>query len=169
MEPRARLSAGTSFLLAAAVAFGAVALQVWKSLAHLLAPKATTPRNARVDSDRRRRELEREKGAVLKAIKELEFDRAMNKISEEDYKDAHANYRQRAVRIMVQLEEGGSGYREIIEREVRERLVRRGAKPAAPEPTPAPRPAIEKDRTVCSCGTKNDADAAFCKKCGARL
>ena len=172
MEPRAPVSAGTVFLVVAAAAFGIVALQVWKLVASLAAPETESAATKNVASDRRRRELEREKAAVLKAIKELEFDRAMNKISEDDYKDAHANYRQRAVRIMVQLEEGGSGYREIIEREVRERLERRGAK--APEPVPAekpapPPPAVERDRSVCSCGIKNDPDAAFCKKCGAKL
>jgi hypothetical protein len=168
MSPRAPLSAGTVFLVVAAAAFGAVALQIWKSVAQLATPENKTPEAAKVASDRHRRELEKEKAAVLKAIKELEFDRAMNKISEEDYKDAHANYRQRAVRIMVQLDAGGSGYREIIEREIRERLERRGAK--APEPAkPAPPPAVEKDRTMCSCGTRNDADATFCKKCGAKL
>jgi len=172
MSPRAPLSAGTVFLVVAAAAFGVVALQVWKSVAHLAAPETKTPEGAKVASDRHRRELEKEKAAVLKAIKELEFDRAMNKISEDDYKDAHANYRQRAVRIMVQLDAGGSGYREIIEREVRERLERRGAKapePAPPAPPPAPPPAVVKDRTACSCGTKNDEDATFCKKCGAKL
>src|SRR5262249_18659754 len=155
-----------------------VALQVWKAIAHLAAPEGR-PESARVASDRRRRELEREKAAVLKAIKELEFDRAMNKISDEDYREAHSNYRQRAVRILVQLDEGGSGYREIIEREVRERLERRGMKPAAaaapapvfaPAPAPAvPVPAVTRERTLCVCGQKNDDDATFCKKCGARL
>ena len=178
MEPRAPISAGTVFLVVAAVAFGLVAMQVWKSVATLAVPETQTETRLAPESQaRRRRELEKEKAAVLKAIKELEFDRAMNKISEDDYKEAHANYRQRAVRIMVQLDEGGSGYREIIEREVRERLERRGGK--APEPVavekpvaeekPAPPPAVEKDRSVCACGTKNDADAAFCKKCGGKL
>lgn len=169
MSPRAPLTAGTAFMVVAAAAFGAVALQIWKSLAQLAAPESKTPEAAKVASDRHRRELEKEKAAVLKAIKELEFDRAMNKISEEDYKDAHANYRQRAVRIMVQLDAGESGYREIIEREVRERLERRGAKaPEPPKPAPPP-PAVEKDPSVCSCGTRNDQDATFCKKCGAKL
>src|SRR5262249_50895029 len=128
------------------------------------------PESARVASDRRRRELEREKAAILRAIKELEFDRAMNKISDEDYKDAHSNYRQRAVRILVQLDQGGSGDRDIIEREVRERLERRGVKPAAAAASaPVFAPVVTKERTLCVCGQKNDDDAAFCKKCGVTL
>src|SRR5262249_27380382 len=134
MEPRATLTAGTLFLIAGAAAFGGVALQLWKSIGAVIGdPDSDEAREIR--STRRRRELEREKAAILKAIKELEFDHNMDKISDADYHEAHQTYRQRAVRIMVQLEAGAAGYREIIEREVNERLARKGAKKAEP---PAP-------------------------------
>src|SRR2546429_9709674 len=102
---------------------------------------------------------------ILKATKELEFDHNMGKISDADYQEAHATYRQRAVRILKMLDDAEArGYREIIERELAERLTAAGEPRPAPAPTAAPRPAIERDPAVCTCGVRNDADAAFCKK-----
>src|SRR5262245_39999620 len=44
---------------------------------------------------RRRKELEREKQALLKALKELELDYQMGKVSESDYREIGGQYRQR--------------------------------------------------------------------------
>ena len=66
--------------------------------------------------------------------------------------------------LMKQLDEDGSGYRSMIEREIRERLASQAGAAEAVQPGPAePSPAI------CRCGTTNDPDALFCKKCGGRL
>jgi hypothetical protein len=169
---RAHVGAGSVLVVLAAAAFGAVAIQIWKSLAALIAASAPGETRA-VRSHRRRRELEREKQMVLKAIKELEFDRAMGKISADDYKEAHANYRTRAVRILAELDADSSGYREIIERELAERLSRRDGAGAAVEGASAPAPAVpavvREQPGLCACGVQNDDDAVFCKKCGARL
>src|SRR5262245_19090382 len=109
-------TAGSVLMVACAAAFGAVAIQLGRAVLAALSP-VPSEETVRVAGDRHRRELEREKGLILKAIKELEFDRSMNKISEADYHEAHATYRGRALRIMKQLDEaGGGGYREIIER-----------------------------------------------------
>ena len=54
---------------------------------------------------RRRKELEHEKQGLLKAIKDLEFDHAMKKISDHDFAEIAAAYRARALRIMSQLDE----------------------------------------------------------------
>jgi hypothetical protein len=90
--------------------------------------------------------LEREKTLVLRSIKELEFDKAMGKVSEEDYAAILAQLRTRALTLMRDLER----------------------EPAAPESQPvADSQAV---RGICaSCGTGNDADARFCKSCGTRL
>ena len=70
--------------------------------------------------------IEREKGMVLRSIKELEFDRAMGKLDELDYEEMSARLRSRAVRLMQQLDNTSSGYRELIERELASRLVKAG-------------------------------------------
>ncbi len=112
-------------------------------------------------SERARAALEREKGLVLRSIKELEFDRAMGKVSAKDFDEMGGRLRARAIALMKQLDAGGSGYREAIERELSARLKQgRQAPPAPAEPLP---------RECNSCQTVNDLDAAFCKRCGTAL
>ena len=70
--------------------------------------------------------IEREKNMVLRSIKELEFDRAMGKLGRADYEEMVARLRSRAVRLLQQLDNTSSGYRELIERELAARLVKAG-------------------------------------------
>lgn len=119
---------------------------------------------------RSRAALEREKTLTLRSIKELEFDRAMGKVADEDFKEMAGRLRARAISIMKQLDEGGS-YRDIIEREVQKRVgtdVRTGSDPIFSKSASDPvRGAAS--YMVCQCGTRNDPDAKFCKSCGAKL
>jgi len=82
-------------------------------------------------------ELEREKRALLKAIKEVEFDRELGKMSDDDADDIVRVYRARAIEILKLLDggtpvEGEMGVDEpvdqVIEREVRARLALAGVK-----------------------------------------
>ena len=108
--------------------------------------------------------LEREKMLVLRSIKELEFDFAMGKVAKTDFDEMSSRLRGRALRLMQQLDAGG-GYREQIQKEVRERLA--GATGAAGA---AGATGAEDVAGVCSeCQTTNDSDAKFCKNCGAKL
>src|SRR5580698_10453506 len=66
--------------------------------------------------------LEREKLLALRSIKELEFDRAMGKLSDADWREMSGRLRARATRLMRQLD-AGSGYREQIERDLNARLA----------------------------------------------
>jgi hypothetical protein len=123
---------------------------------------------------RTRGALEREKFLVLRAIKDLEFDRAMGKVSEGDCQEMIARLRARAVRLIRQLDCGAAGYRELIEREVSARLGLPASALASPPPTPtaAPAPMIASSRSATRCPrcqTDNDVDARFCKRCGASL
>jgi hypothetical protein len=129
-------------------------------LATRLAPRAP----------QRLRELEREKQLVLKAIKEIELDYQMRKIAEPDYKDMLDRYRRRAMRLISEIEEGDN-FRPLIERELRDRLAARLEAGETAEPgAGAPSAAAAHDKTTCpACGTSNDDDAQFCKKCGGKL
>jgi membrane protease subunit (stomatin/prohibitin family) len=96
---------------------------------------------------------------ALRAIKELEFDRAMGKLSESDWQEMSGRLRTRAGRLMRQLD-AGAGYREQVENELAKRLAS----------TPAGGEAKEPAARFCSeCGTARDADAKFCKNCGTKL
>jgi ribosomal protein L40E len=164
---------------------------------------------------------EEQKRAVLRALKDLEFERNVGKISEEDYAELVAKYRAEAKRLLRILEEDAAPRREQIEALVLTRLAEEGLvevtdeastggyrdaaksdkrdkeskreKSAPPKKAKAPkkerigigapsesdeeepRPLVKGKLfdmdapLVCSsCGTQNDADAVFCKKCGMR-
>ena len=103
---------------------------------------------------RTRAGLEREKALALRTIKELEFDRAMGKLSETDFQEMSVRLRARAARLMKRLD-ASEGYRPQIERELARRL---GDAETMLE------------TTICSsCSTANERDARFCKECGSRL
>ncbi len=77
-----------------------------------------------------RGELEREKKAMLKAIKEAEFDQQMGKLSKVDADKMIKVYRARAIEVIKELDRVDAGkvgtVREQIEREVRARLELEG-------------------------------------------
>lgn len=116
-------------------------------------------------SERTRAALEREKMLVLRTIKELEFDRAMGKLSQKDFDEMATRLRTRAVSLMKQLDLGAGAYTSVIEKEVEARVAKRKRR-LKPASTGALADVAVK---ACTCGTPNDIDAAFCKKCGARL
>jgi hypothetical protein len=114
-----------------------------------------------------RGELEREKKALLKAIKEAEFDHQMGKLSKADADGMIQTYRARAIEVIKQLETfdevgmnvdpagrplGQLGVRDQIAREVKARLElaqaakskKKKAQPKAPaEDKPAEAPKAE--------------------------
>ena len=109
---------------------------------------------------RTRAALEREKLMTLRAIKELEFDKAMGKLSEADWQEMSGRLRARAAGLIRQLD-AGAGYRDQIERDLAKRLA------ASPVTT---KDAAAVVGNFCpQCGTKNEGDARFCKSCGQKL
>jgi hypothetical protein len=128
---------------------GACAAALYATLAPLV---SKTSSDRAPLSNRARAALEREKMLVLRSIKELEFDRAMGKMSTGDFDEMAGRLRARALVLMKQLDVPGSVYRPAIERDLETRIRQVAAAPPQ-----------------CACGTKNDADAAFCKRCGQRL
>ena len=90
-------------------------------------------------------DLEREKRALLKAIKEVEFDRELGKMSDEDADEIVRVYRARAIEILKLLDGGEASIAldtnepidQVIEREVRARLALAGVKARVKAPPPA--------------------------------
>jgi hypothetical protein len=146
-------------------AAGFAAATLYRTLAPLVSEHAAT--SFEPLSESMRAVLEREKLLALRAIKELEFDRSMGKVSPRDFDEMAGRLRARAMALMKQLDAEG-GYRELIEQELSARL----RKPAAPLASRSSgRAAIGAPRAgaTCACGTENDADAVFCKRCGSRV
>jgi hypothetical protein len=128
----------------------------------------------------RREELLVEKRTLLKAIKEIEFDHEMGKMSEADAAELTRFYRHRAIEIIKALEAEGNDpeavpVREQIEREVKARLAVAGASTkagkkkggkkqasnqAAPEAKPDAKPEAKIDAKAEAKGdAKSDAKA----------
>jgi hypothetical protein len=139
-------------------------LALWRVIDPLTRPDGGAALQPR--APQRLRELEREKFVVLKAIKEVELDHQMRKIADADYRDMIERYRARAMRLIGEIE-AGDNFRELIERELKDRLAAESAAAEAEAPEGDAPPAAP---GVCpACATKNDEDAQFCKKCGAKI
>ena len=143
------------------VASSLVAVAAYQALGPLFAP--AMPVEEAPAEGHARQALEREKALVLRSIKELEFDHAMRKTATADFEEMRDRLRRRAVGLIQQLD--ASGYRAAVERDLAQREAPGGgAVVAAPAAAPAT------GGTACaSCQTTNDADARFCKQCGAAL
>jgi hypothetical protein len=146
-------------------AAGAAGYGMYLMLAPLVAARLRPGRE--VLSDRMRQDLEREKALTLRSIKELEFDRAMGKLSDQDFEEMSGRLRARALGIMKQLDAGSSAYRAMIEKELAARVGKTSKPDLQVGRAASPPDASQTD--VCVCGTKNDPDAKFCKNCGAKL
>jgi molybdenum-dependent DNA-binding transcriptional regulator ModE len=60
-------------------------------------------------------ELREDKRRLLRAIKELEFDHAMGKLSDEDFREIGDRYRLRAIEVLRLLDEGGDLHPQLAE------------------------------------------------------
>jgi hypothetical protein len=166
---RGQTPAGIILLSFTIFAAAVVGLAAWRTFVPLTRDADTT--GPQILGGRTRAALEREKTLVLRSIKELEFDRAMGKVSEKDFSDMSARLRMRAAGLIRQLD-AGVGYRDQIEQEIARR-----AGGVAPDPSARRTDARTADseagiadaNTCGSCRTANDPDARFCKHCGASL
>jgi len=154
-------------LMASAALVGMAALRMLRPLV-----TAEDDRTVMI-GQRTRAALEREKFLSLRAIKELEFDHAMGKVSDEDWKEMSGRLRARASGLIRQLD-AGAGYRDQIERDLAKRMGEGHGRDAGPRPSRAladeePRATAPAERSCANCATANDRDAKFCKNCGAKL
>lgn len=112
---------------------------------------------------------------ALRALKEIEFDRATGKLSDTDYEQLKAKYTQEALVAM----RGESGN---VQRETGHAAATTFPVSRVPCPVHGSRP--EKDAQFCSdcgrrlgtaqgycarCGTALEDDARYCNRCGARV
>jgi hypothetical protein len=161
------LTVSVLFLMLAAGALGWVVWVAFRAAQSLTTEPAAL--EIAVATGRRRKELEREKQALLKALKELEFDHEMSKVSDADYQEIGGNYRARAVRILRQLDaqSGDVDYRSLVERDLANRVKSQAGQEG---PEVQKETSKKPERPVCvACSTTNDVDAEFCKKCGKRM
>src|SRR6185369_1124529 len=138
---------------------------------------------------------EEQKRAVLRALKDLEYERSVGKISDDDYQEYAARYRAEAKRLIQGLEENLAEGRKQVEVELARRSNKKAgeAKPkvasksdgngdksdgngeaSAEDDDTDARPSAASDAELSSpetrecpaCQVKNELDARFCKACG---
>jgi hypothetical protein len=150
-------SQGVTAVILLSILMGATAL-VGMAMLRTVRPLVSAHEDRTIVVGQRTRvALEREKTLTLRTIKELEFDRAMGKVSDEDFREMTLKLRARATRLLKQLD-AGVGYRTLIERDLAKRLG--DGMDVRTEP---------RERACDKCSTVNDPDARFCKSCGEKL
>jgi ribosomal protein L40E len=162
-------------------------------VAVLLAPAAAERARVEILS---KAELRDEKRRLLRALKELEFDHGMGKLSKADFESVSATYKARAIEVMRALD-GTSELHPDLAALLRERNAKSasGASASAASSSAASSSAASSSdatrasdasasdgtgasdanasaasaRTCSACGATNDDDARFCKRCGTGL
>jgi len=153
----------TLLIALAALALMLTLLWLWQSLRHAFAHVLDQPDvPSRMLMSAERGSLLSEKQALLAALKDLEAERDAGKLSQDDYRELNEQYRQRARQVLRQLDGMLAPHRAAA----KSLLAVAGKTQVA---APAAKPVASAANGCSSCGATNDADAAFCKKCGARL
>jgi hypothetical protein len=114
--------------------------------------------------------LDEQKRRVLRALKDLEGERALGKIDEADYEVIAMEYREEAKALMRQMDTNVAPALAEAERIAGDYLLAQGLGPAGKAATPVARDAAPRERLTCAeCATSNEPDATFCKKCGSAM
>ncbi len=180
---------GPSLLVLAGGVLTGVVLLFWSSLGRLTGESPLSLEEA-VGLGAPSPEEER-KRSILRALKDLEYERSVGKISEEDFAELSARYRAEAKALLKLIDAESAPMRKRAEELLAARLSEdkdagkrrrsKKAKAAQEVETTATAEATateavqatdaeESARTACpSCSTANDPDAAFCKRCGVAL
>ncbi|HGG57303.1 MAG TPA: zinc ribbon domain-containing protein [Nannocystis exedens] len=111
-------------------------------------------------------ELRDEKRRLLRAIKELEFDYGMRKLSKQDFESVSAAYKMRAIEVMRALDGSVDLHPQalaLLRGQVEEPGVAASFSLTVPGQGPG------KGAVCASCATANENDARFCKHCGTAL
>jgi hypothetical protein len=163
----------TVFIALAASALALTLLWLWQSLrlafVHTLAAQPT----AAVSPERAA--LMAEKQSLLLALKDLEAERDAGKLSAGDYAELNAQYRLRARVVLRELDALLAPHRAdakaLLDAAVGGMTAAAAASSTAvaSSANTAVTPAEASPSSCSGCGTGNDVDAVFCKKCGARL
>ena len=153
---------GSAMVWEAAAAFLVGLLALWIVFQPLFAPGSVRPPVYEpLDPSETRR------GVALAALKELEFDRATGKISDEDYRTLHERYTAEALAVLREDEAAEPGEAASPPRgapsdvEVEALIAARVRSARDPQAAAALACRIH--------GARPERDAVFCSDCGARL
>lgn len=167
-------------VFAAGVMLGVIAL-LWSSLRVLSGDAPLPPELEAIDASARGIDaLSSRKKMLLRALKDLDNERALGKIDEDDHADVARTYREELKDVMRRIDESLAPHRAKAEEIANAYLQKVGAvaktdAEAAPAPEEAPSaeekaaPAAPERRACPKCEVSNEPDAKFCKGCGAAI
>ncbi|MGH7849563.1 MAG: zinc-ribbon domain-containing protein, partial [Thermodesulfobacteriota bacterium] len=126
------------------------------------------------------KELGSRKDSLLTAIKDIEFDYGLGKLTREDYEELHGKYRSEAAGLLKEIDSLGAGAEaeggyEDLEREIR---AQRGKYVSSYDDEELEKEILrareaswnESPERYCpKCGSGRAQDDQFCSKCGAKL
>jgi hypothetical protein len=163
-------SVGSALLvLASGALLGTIAL-LWASL-RTLSGDAPLPTDLEALSAQHRDvdALGEQKRRVLRALKDLEGERALGKIDEADYEAIAMQYREEAKALMREMDRNVAPALAEAERIATEYLVAKGLRPDHAKAASKAGASSDGRMTCASCAASNEPDAVFCKKCGASV
>lgn len=163
-------------ILAAGILLGVIAL-FWASLRVLSGDAALPPALEALDATVNAVDaLASRKKMLVRALKDLDNERALGKLEQDDYEQLSHTYRGELKETMARIDASLEPHRPKAEEAVRAYLENAGiGVGSAPETeTEATGNGDEEEamgpRVACAkCATSNEPDATFCKKCGASL
>jgi hypothetical protein len=164
------------FATLCAAALLAALYAIFRSLRAALSGEAQTLDPSMLVTEERSALL-REKAVLLASLRDLALDHEAGKTSDEDLAHSEKRLRARAKAVLRALDEEIAPFRAQAESMLalppaasadteEEPLPAKLAESEAEADAPAEETKPPTDPTCFACGTKNDADAAFCKKCG---
>ncbi len=157
-------------VLAAGALLGTIAL-LWASL-RVLSGDAPLPADmgSLVMDSQGGDALTGRKAMLLRALKDLENERALGKLEPKDYDEVAATYRAELKTVLREIDEVLAPHRSKAEELIRSHLESAGLEPVDGPPAAAPATESEGRRRACAkCEASNESDARFCKACGASL
>lgn len=171
-------------VLAAGILLGVIAL-FWASLRVLSGDAALPPELEALDATAHAVDaLASRRKMLIRALKDLDNERALGKLEDIDYEQLSHTYRGELKEVLARIDASLAPHRPKAEEAVREYLGRAALAEKTPRAEPAGEAAddeVEDEdsapakpstaaRLECAkCSTSNEPDATFCKKCGASL
>jgi hypothetical protein len=169
--------------LAAGLLLGVIAL-LWSSVRILSGDAALSPELEALDMAAQGVDaLASRRKMLLRALKDLENERAIGKMEEEDFQQISSTYRNELKTVLKRIDDSLAPHRAKAEEAARTYLAkagleRRAAKLTEDETAPKKTDRTEESsveasnaaRVACpSCGESNEPDAKFCKECATKL
>lgn len=164
------------FMAMAAVSLVLALVALYQSFLGVFGRRSTTATGLRASLPERAALIE-EKNALLRAIKDIAYEREVGKLSEPDFQRLDRAYRLRAKEVLRKLDEDLAPFLERAEQLVADALEKRKAKSAevvspgsAGSGDSSSTSAEVDERPECpKCRTRNRPEAEWCKECGGRI